>query len=327
MRNVERPDWRITYEGANITEDLQGQLLSITYKDQLDEKVDTIDIRVEDADGRWRAPWYPQRNDKVRLELGYKGQPRVDAGEFFLDEFELSGPPDILAIRGKGEEQMKDFKTRRNRSFFEQNLNAIAQQIAGDHGLTLQGLVPEIAYEQTTQNNETDVAFLNRLAYKFGAAFAIRGSDLVFHKLADLEGAAPVTMLRRKDLVRYNLRDNLRRIYKEAQLSYYCPKTKEIIEHTYTDDDIESGDTLVLRERFETKAQAEMRAEVALQQANRGLLSGTLVVIGNPRLVAGNTFELTDMGNATGRYIIHNSTHRVTRSAGYSTSLEVRRVP
>lgn len=52
----------------------------------------------------------------------------------------------------------------------------------------------------------------------------------------------------------------------------------------------------------------------------------TLTLIGNPKLVAGNTVQLEDCGRLSGKYLIESARHRRDRSSGYTTELEVKRV-
>jgi phage protein D len=75
--------------------------------------------------------------------------------------------------------------------------------------------------------------------------------------------------------------------------------------------------------RVETIEQAELQARALLLDANRLRVNGTLAMSGDPCLVAGATIELGSMGRVSGAYLIQSSAHRVGRSSGYSTSVEV----
>jgi hypothetical protein len=46
-------------------------------------------------------------------------------------------------------------------------------------------------------------------------------------------------------------------------------------------------------------------------------------VYGNPILVAGNNVELTGFGELSGKWHIKKSTHRIDRSGGYTTDLDL----
>lgn len=327
MTQLQEPSWTLLYQGVDVTRDLQGQYRNVTYTDYLTGKSDTIELKLEDADGRWRDDWYPAKGDQVHIEIGYRGGPSVSAGTFLLDEFEFSATPDEVSLRGLAAAITLDLRTKRSAAFEAQSLAQVAEKIASNHGLVLFGKIPKRQYERITQSEETDLAFLKRLAEQEGAAVSIRDKSLIFHDIGDLEKAKAVTQIKRKDLLSNRLKDRTRRIYRAAEISYLDPKTKEVFTHIEYAPGIESGDTLMLKDRVENQAQAITRAQTALEQANRSLASGELVVSGNPLLLAGNVIALSDYGRLSGNYLIQKSTHRIDRQSGYKTTLEVRRVP
>ena len=49
-------------------------------------------------------------------------------------------------------------------------------------------------------------------------------------------------------------------------------------------------------------------------------------MIGDPKLVAGNTVMLTGMGMFSGKYLIKSARHSYTKSQGYTTQLEVKMI-
>jgi len=84
-----------------------------------------------------------------------------------------------------------------------------------------------------------------------------------------------------------------------------------------------SGDVLRKTLRCESMADAEAKARAALAAANRLKVKGSIEVAGNQFLVAGAKLELTGMMRLSGQYTIDTSRHAMTKSGGYSTSLEV----
>lgn len=75
--------------------------------------------------------------------------------------------------------------------------------------------------------------------------------------------------------------------------------------------------------RLESAEIATVRARALLLEANRLKASGSLSFPGRPNVVAGATIGLTGMGRLSGKYMVQTSTHRVGRSSGYATSVEV----
>ncbi|HHU7907749.1 TPA: late control D family protein, partial [Escherichia coli] len=63
----------------------------------------------------------------------------------------------------------------------------------------------------------------------------------------------------------------------------------------------------------------------ALRLKNRYQNTGSLVLVGDTRLVAGVTINLEGFGSFSGKYLISKAVHSIGTS-GYTTSIDVRRV-
>ena len=74
----------------------RASLTAITLK----VKSDTIDVELEDSDGRWMDKWYPGKGDTLTLKMGYKGETLLSCGTFSIDEIEVSAPPTLLCPSG-----------------------------------------------------------------------------------------------------------------------------------------------------------------------------------------------------------------------------------
>jgi phage protein D len=84
-----------------------------------------------------------------------------------------------------------------------------------------------------------------------------------------------------------------------------------------------SDDILNIVERVENQQQAEALAHSKLYKSNKGEHTGRIETKGNPLLIAGNSILVSGFGNDSGKYIIVTSTHRKTRSGGYTCSIEI----
>lgn len=105
-----------------------------------------------------------------------------------------------------------------------------------------------------------------------------------------------------------------------AQQAGWGKKTKSSVSAAQNEP---SGRVLRKDLRLESQEQALVRAQALLLEQNRLRVTGNLALTGSPLLVAGSTIELTGMGRVSGKYLVQTSTHRVSRSGGYTTSAEV----
>lgn len=331
---VPKGKYKITYEGKNITSDIVGYVIDLTYEDKEAKASDTLELRLDDTDAQWRDAWYPSKGDKIQLSIG-KDDAMVDCGSFTVDEIELEGPPDTVTIRAIATAFTKATRTKKNKAHEKQTLKQIAQTVASDNGLTLQGEIENIKIERITQSNETDIQFLKRIADDYGYVFSIRDTKLVFTSIYKLEDGKVVRTIDRTQLTRYRISDKSSKTYKKAAVSYHNPVeakavTYETEKATNKDgvsyNTIGAADTLVIKTKVENKQQAEAKAKAALYKANSKQQEGSLTTDGDPLLLAGNNFELTGMGAMSGKFHIESSTHRISRGGGYTTDIKVKRV-
>lgn len=205
----------------------------------------------------------------------------------------------------------------------------IANTVAASNGLTLIN-APDasgITLQRTTQNRETDLQFLRRLANTYDYDFSIRGSQLVFYLRSSLETAAPVVLLDRTDTIRFSFKSKTEHVYNSARVSYQNPATKQLYTATVMDSDNLTGDLLDIQERAEsqTDAQAKAAAALHLQNMSQSILAFTLA--GNVNLVAGVVVTVgPGFGSFAGNYLITKSRHRLDRSSAYTTEIEARAI-
>jgi len=325
---VPAPDWRIVYQGTDITRDIAPMVTRVRYTDRAHGKSDEIEVTVEDRGGRWRGAWYPAKGDTIDAEIGRTGE-LMPAGTFKVDEVEFSSQGrrgDQVTIRGQAAAITQDLRTKKSRSWEGQTLRGIADTIAGAHGLEVVGPVADVPFERVSQDDESDLAFLKRMAETYGHAASVRGEQLVFIRLRDLRDGQAVARYTRRDLGGFRLKDKESEVYKEATVRYQDPETKEMVSKTVQAENVASGDTLKRTVRAENEAQAEEKARALLDEHNRTKFAGDITVAGEPRLVAGAKVELAELGELSGRYLVTSSTHSASRRGGYTTQAEVERV-
>lgn len=320
------PAWRLAWTGTDVAADLEPLVTGVEYADVEHGRADEIELRLVDADGRWRGAWYPAKGDRVELALGYRGERLLPCGTFELDAVEITGPPDAAVLRGLAAPVTPSLRTRRSDAFEDASLREIAEAVAARHGLRLTFAVEDVPLGRVTQNDQRDLEFLRALAARYGHVVAVRGDQLVFWALAELEAQPPALTLRRGELVRWAFTDGSTDVYRACECRYQHPREKRLITARVEDPSVPTGDTLTLSERLEHEAQAERRARAALAESNRGEVTGRVEVEGDTRLVAGVVADLVGFGRLDGRWFVNSSRHRISKSRGYTTRAELRRI-
>ncbi|EEJ8782827.1 phage protein D [Salmonella enterica subsp. enterica] len=336
---VPQPAYRLVYNRKDITHDVSVYVTSVSYTDRLSGESDEIQVDLEDSEGRWRDAWYPGKGDTLTLQMGYAGEPLRECGTFSIDEIEMSGPPDSVSLRGLATSVTVAMRTKVSRGFENTTLAAIAQRIAGKHHLQLQGQIEPLTLDRVTQYDETDLAFLKRLARDYGYLVKVTHTHVIFSSLDKLRDAPPTFTFTRPDISRYSLRDTINRIYKGAKHRSQNSRTKQVV--TYQADGGESTttvstatrgkntsvDTLTLSGRSGNQGTAARRTRAALNLKNQYQKVATLSMAGNIRLRAGHNVTLTGFGASDGKWLTGSVRHSMTRSGGYTMDVEVARGP
>ena len=327
---VPSPHLVVQYEGRDISVALAPMLIELNYSDFMEGESDTVDLVVENTDGLWLDAWYPRHGDNVNVQLGYADGPMLKGGDFEVDEIELDGPPDVIKIKGVAMGVKRSVRTFKGRGFVNTTLANIAATIAQRNKLKLEGKIEPIRINNAVQSFETDLSFLKRLAESYGYAFSVRGSRLVFFRRAALKAADPVLTLGRSDVTRFRFRDKVHGVVTAVLLTYHDAHSKSLRTRLAKDATARTNRTsanqLRLNVRAENDQQAQLIANAALDRANEDQTGASLTLPGNVKLVAGLNIMLDGFGQMDGKYTITQSRHRVSRSSGYSTEIDLKRV-
>ncbi|OJH83047.1 phage late control D family protein [Serratia marcescens] len=346
---VPTPVFELVYGQKDITVDVTPYVLSISFTDKLSGESDEIQVELEDSDGRWRDAWYPGKGDTLLLKLGLEGQKLLNCGTFSIDEIELGGPPDTVSLRGLSASVTAAMRTRSNRGFENTTLLAIASRIAKKHALRLEGTIEPLKLDRVTQYNETDLAFMTRLAREYGYIVKVTHEALVFSHRVTLREAEPVHTLTPAMVGRYRLRDTINRIYKQAKVKYQDTRTKKMVtigvkadgsigpvaEETVNakgkgqkpSSHATSADTLNMQSRARTRDEAVSKVCAGINRHNEYQREATLNLEGNVGLKAGNTLSLTGFGRLSGSWLVTAVRHDIDRQGGYSCELTLGQGP
>lgn len=325
-----KPTAEVIYEGRDITAHVEPMVIEIAYSDCIEGESDTVELLLEDADRHWQNGWYPTHGDVLEVRLGYKNKPLLACGVFEIDEVELEGDPDVFRIKALGAGVKRRVRTRNGKAYDDKTLAEIAKDVAARNKLKLEGTIENIKIGRVTQVFETDLAFLRRVAETYGYAFSVRGDKLTFFKRAELKAARPVLVVRREHLAHFRFRDKIRAVVTSATVACHEPRSKAVKTSTVQDPNargnVHSADELKLNSRVENEQQARLQADAAIDRANEEQTCAEFSLPGDVRLVAGVNVTVEGFGALDGKYTIMRSRHYISRSTGYGTDVEMKRV-
>lgn len=175
------PAYMLTLDGEDITQNFSDRLIGLTMTDNRGFEADQLDIALDDTDGLVELP---PRGASLTLWLGWQGSALVNKGSFTVDEIEHRGAPDTLTIRGRSADFRGALNSRREQSWHDTTLGVIVETIAQRNKLTVSvaDSLKAIAIPHIDQTQESDAAFLSRLAERNGASVSVKAGKLLFLK-------------------------------------------------------------------------------------------------------------------------------------------------
>lgn len=317
-----KPIFQLFYEKKNITKDVSAYVTSIEYTDVENGESDELQIMFEDSECLWQGAWIPTKGDCLEAHIGYDLSKLLNCGVFEIDELEYGTPPDVITVKGLATGIKKPFRQKNSQGYESTTLKQIALKVAKKHNLTLIGDIEDIQVDRITQNKESDLSFLSRLAEEYGYIFKVTDKNLVFYDVQKLKGASSIQIFYKSDLSRINLREKTSQKYKAVQVSYYDQKKKKTVKASARNENVAKGDTLKITVRCSNRKQAVQKAKAALSTADT-TIQGSIELVGNPYLVAGLNIELKGIGHFSGKYHIKQARHIIDRNTGYKTYCEV----
>lgn len=175
------PDYMVKLAGSDITADISRRLISLSLTDNRGFEADQLDIELDDADGLMQMP---PRGAVLSVFLGWKGQALFHKGEFTVDEVEHRGAPDTLTLRARSADYRGSLNSRRDQSYHDTTLEAIVSAVSARNSLepAVAESLKGVKVSHIDQTQETDAAFITRLAELNGGVVAIKAGKLIFIK-------------------------------------------------------------------------------------------------------------------------------------------------
>lgn len=307
---------QLSYNGVSATEEIQPYFNSFTYTDPLDQS-DTISVSLLDREGKWASSWIPQKEDVLKPEIRLEnwlaeGELRtILCGDFMVDDFDFSGPPDMLVINGISAPLNTDFKEReRSQTWKEVTLKQIEEEIAGRYGMTPYFEGEDVLIEKMEQSRQTDADFLKKLAEKYGFALKIYAGRMILFSWEVYEAKAAKGTIKKTDVRKWKYHSSMMGTYTGAIVTYTDPSTKQTTEVIVGKE----GRLYSSMEKADSPADAERIGKNAVRNANRKETTITLTM--NPVFFfsVSDNVMLEGFGKADGRYQIGKIVHQVSKS-------------
>lgn len=344
------PKYKVIIDGTDITNKIKPRLMNMTVTDNRGFEADQVELQLDDSDGLLTMP---RRGATMRVWLGWKGTPLIDKGSFTVDELEHSGAPDTLTITGRSVDFRESLNVKKERSFHGKKLSEIIDTIAKNNSLSsvLSTTLKDEVIDHIDQTNESDAAFLVRLAKEFDTIPTVKDGRLLFVRaglaLTATGKAMPAVIIKREsgDHHRFSIAD--RDAYTGVVAYWHDKKAAEKKnvklkrrKKTTTTTDTTTSTAVVkenelligsdenvkhLRHTYANKKNAERAAKAEWLRLQRGVAEFTITLAtGQPELITELPITVKgfkpqiDEGSWLSTKVLHN-----VNDNGYTSQLEL----
>lgn len=306
----------LKFNGKKAKASIVGYIKSLTYTDVASGSSDSLDITMHNVDMKWIKSWYPAKGDKISAKLEFKnwtaeGEDRtLSCGSFVLDTVKFSGGPLEATMQGLAIPSASSFKVReRTRTWKDVTIKQIAAEIAKRYKIGLNYAAPAIKIASIEQSKKTDSAFLYDLVNDYGLSMKVFRNKIIVFDKGTYEKKKAVANINRRDFVDddWDYIDTLEGTYTGCRISYKSASQNESELSTYVglkSETAKGSRILHCNEQCSSLAEARRKAAAKVNQENEKATVLTGKIFWHPKVVAGVTVNIKDLGKADGKYYV-----------------------
>lgn len=315
------PAYKIEYEGKDVTLDFSNILTSITFTDSLEGKAGSLVLEFADSERNFMGSWFPTTEDVIRVWLGNEGEPLLDAQQFWVDEVNLSGSRsgNKCVIRAMSTAP-SNIAQGAERKASGTSLAELAAEVSSSLKLRLKGNLKGVVFGNQTKN---DLSFLMQQCKRNGYILKVENGNLVAYEYANLRNGMGVK-ISLNDVIDWDYTGKAEGRFSRCVVRWYDVKKKTSYSGSASAN-AKGGAVATLWEEVESNDAASQRAKTWLEDRAKKEVEINISMVGNVRLLAGVAVELSDAGKISGRYVISEAVHAISRGEGYRTQIKLQK--
>lgn len=321
-----RPKCVVTVNGKPVAGLFFEKLIRLSIHDHDGGKADTLDMQLEDG-----PPFLeiPNKDDEVKVWLGYEDGPFDYMGAFKVDDVEIDCLPWKMSIKGKSADLRSGMKEHRTRHWDSKPFGDVFRQMAGEHGLSAQidaelaSYMPENKW--LGQIGESNLHFMQKTVERLGGVFSIKDGKAIAAKRgagATPGGASLIALTITPPMVVKNTLKVMfaqRERHKKVRAHYHDAKTGKR-EHVDEDTGDTSADSsYTMRHSMSGKQEARRAARGRAKYLKQHGVHTSVTLEGNPLVKAGAPFTYAGIrpGIDGLEFVIETAIHSFSRGPSY----------
>jgi phage protein D len=326
------PIVEVTVDGRPVAGAFYERLVSLTVTDKEGISSDAFSAELNDGPPSFLA--LPRTGAIVQIRLGYREGGVASVGDFEVDKVQAKCLPYSLDISGKAAPlRTGKLKENQERHWDDKTVKDIVEELAGESGLeaAVDAEVGAHKYKWVAQEDESNIHFIERLARRHGAIFAVKNGRLIFGKRGSgntTSGGFTGTVFVTPPIIiqgSCTFEANDRTKYGKV-VAYHQDRDKAERVEVEVEIETDSDSVYRLSEPFADIAEADKAAQAKADQLKRGEGSASVTVIGDTSIIAGAplVFQGVRPGLDGVPYIIDTVTHEYSKSSGFLTKIDAK---
>lgn len=251
------PVAKLSINGKPFNTDALSRIISISLTDKSGFEADELTVSLSDHDGKLAMP---PKSAEITIALGYIETGIVDKGSYKITEVSWSGAPDTLHITAQSADTSDRFSEAKEKSWHKTSLKEIIESIAAANGYTpiIGEAYQEEKIDHIDQSNESDAAFLSRLAERYDAIATVKHGRLLFVSSGEATTASgqplPTIRITRNSGDQYTFRYSNTESYNAVRAYYIDKQTGKKHEVVITEDNYDPvKKTVTTTKKYKTK--------------------------------------------------------------------------
>ena len=251
------PVAKLSINGKPFNTDALSRIISISLTDKSGFEADELTVSLSDHDG---ALALPPKSAEITIALGYIETGIVDKGSYKITEVSWSGAPDTLHITAQSADTSDRFSEAKEKSWHKTSLKEIIESIAAANGYApiIGKAYQEEKIDHIDQSNESDAAFLSRLAERYDAIATVKHGRLLFVSSGEATTASgqplPTIRITRNSGDQYTFRYSNTESYNAVRAYYIDKQTGKKHEVVITEENYDPvKKTVTTTKKYKTK--------------------------------------------------------------------------
>lgn len=233
----------VIFNKVDISDEIAHSISSLNYTDNSKNAIDDLELELENLDYRWLKEWYPDENAQLLVGIHEELENEtnfLDLGTFYVDEPTFEN--NRLNLKCLALPLDQNIRDQKNSVAWENiTLKELVMQIANKHEMNAEIYADNEFFERLDQNQETDLAFINRVVKETGLNMKVSDDKIIIFDDEEMEKNDTVEIFNINDerIRSFSLKKKNKEIYDNVEVSYYDPDKKKVIKETITKKELE----------------------------------------------------------------------------------------